>query len=219
MISVDAFIRFTNQYQARLQSSMALLNLLDNRIGDGDHGTNMVRGFRAGAGKLNEVPAHDLGAACTTLAMTLLGTVGGASGPLFGTAFLKFGTVWRGLDQIDNGLFLQGLEAALEGIQARGKAVPGDKTMVDVWDEVVSFLREAEDRTNDVFIQAAGVAQQAALNTKERVAKKGRAAYLGSRSIGVCDPGSVSSALLFEELMDVATRGVRRLEWETLALY
>lgn len=219
LLTVDSFVQFVEAYHERLRALTDLLNVLDNRIGDGDHGTNMARGFDAAVKKLHQSSLGDLGMSCSTLAMTLISTVGGASGPLYGTAFLKLSTVWKGLKSVDGDSLRRGLTASLEGIQARGKAVPGDKTMVDVWYAMTSYLHQNDPFSSEVWNQAVETAQQAAVETKDKIAKKGRASYLGTRSVGVCDPGSVSSAVLFEELIHSFTGGALRLEWETLALY
>lgn len=219
MLTIHGFHEFVEEYSARLQSLSGLLNLLDNRIGDGDHGTNMARGFQAGNEKLQQAGPGDLGTACSTLAMALISTVGGASGPLYGTVFLKLSATWKGLATACDDALLQGLSLALEGIQTRGKAIPGDKTMVDVWYAVTSHLQQVNPRSDEDWNRGVQIAQEAALKTKDWVAKRGRASYLGGRSAGVCDPGCISSAVLFEELFHKLTGGASRLEWETLALY
>lgn len=136
--------------------------------------------------------------------MTLLSKVGGASGPLYGTAFLKMSMAVKGKESIDKPALEDAFEEALNGILQRGKAQLGDKTLVDVWTPVVNFLKE---HTGIEGPQLEEVAKNAMESTKEVMAKKGRAAYLKERSIGHLDPGSVSSYYLFASLAEVLEEG------------
>lgn len=215
MLTTDAFIRFVEAYARRLADLQNTLNMLDNQIGDGDHGTNMARGFKVAAGHLANNPGADLGAVCNTVAMALLGNVGGASGPLYATIFMRFSALWKGQSSVHPAAISNGISSALDGLRARGKAEMGDKTMVDVWGPVNDGLREDEP-TDNALITAVATATSAALETKSLIAKKGRASYLGERSVGTCDPGSISSAVFFEELVDAAVGGVERSEWHKL---
>jgi dihydroxyacetone kinase-like protein len=206
------------RFSDRLKECEELLNELDNRIGDGDHGTNMVRGFSLASAEITENLPLDIGAGATRVGMALLSKVGGASGPLYGTAFLRFGSSWKGTNRVDHDAFAAGVRAALEGIQTRGKAEVGDKTMVDVWSAFVGGLSASDDSPSQWNVAILG-AQHAAKATKDMAARRGRAAYLGERSIGVADPGSISSAMFLEELVDAMVGGVERIEWHSLALY
>lgn len=210
----ENFTAWICRYSRCLSECASLLNELDNRIGDGDHGSNMERGFRLAAEKVAAADHQSLGRLCNLVAMTLIGNVGGASGPLYGTAFLKLSSAWAEMDDIDGALLGDGLAQALVGIRARGKAEVGDKTMVDVWEPVTRFLRAEGDASR--LAEMVAIAQRAALGTSKLEARKGRAAYLGARSVGTCDPGSVSSAILFEELAGIIGEGVERWPWQTL---
>lgn len=216
MLTTETFSTFIANYARRLADLQETLNTLDNNIGDGDHGTNMARGFKAASEQLAAKPATDVGGACNTVGMALLSSVGGASGPLYATVFMRFATAWKGMMSVDATNFAAGIAAALEGLQARGKADVGDKTMIDVWHPVNQILKNIQETTAlQAVVETAGTA---ALATKPRIAKKGRAAYLGERSVGHCDPGSISSAVLFEELVDATIGGVERKPWPKLAL-
>lgn len=175
---------------------------LDRQIGDGDHGENMHRGFTAVVARLDglEQPPELVGDVLKLVATTLMSTVGGAAGPLYGTAYLRAAKV-TGLTELDAKAAVAMLEAGLEGIVARGKATPGEKTMVDAWTPAVSAAQQAQARGEDpaaVLAAAAAAAQEGAVATDPMVATKGRASYLGPRSAGHRDPGAVSSALLLE---------------------
>jgi phosphoenolpyruvate---glycerone phosphotransferase subunit DhaL len=218
VLDTHGFCLCIQKFSDRLKACEGLLNELDNRIGDGDHGTNMVRGFSLASADLTTNLPVDIGAGATRVAMALLSNVGGASGPLYGTAFLRFGSAWKGMNRVDHDAVAAGVRSALEGIQTRGKAEVGDKTMVDVWSAFVAGLSSSDESPKKWIVAALG-AQQAAKATKDMTARRGRAAYLGERSIGVADPGSISSAMLLEELVDSMVGGVERIEWQSLALY
>jgi dihydroxyacetone kinase-like protein len=175
------------------------LTELDRQIGDGDHGVNMDRGFRAVVAKLAETPAaadETVGSVLKLVATTLMSTVGGAAGPLYGTAFLRASRV-ADRAQLDPPAVVALLEAALEGITARGHAAPGEKTMVDAWQPAAEAAAAADGASTSAVLRAAAQAADAgATATIPLVATKGRASYLGERSAGHEDPGARSSALL-----------------------
>lgn len=181
---------------------------LDRQIGDGDHGENLTRGFTAVLAKIDGGAAHEtVGDVLRTVATTLMSTVGGAAGPLYGTAYLRAAKV-TGAPSVDAGGVVAMLEAALEGIVARGKAAPGEKTMVDAWHPAVQAAQRAAAEGADaaaVLRAAAGAAEAGALATEPLVATKGRASYLGERSAGHRDPGAESSALVLRAAADVAS--------------
>ena len=191
------------------------LTELDRQIGDGDHGFNLDRGFRAAVAKLAETPvpddgAEEVGAVLKTVAATLMSTVGGAAGPLYGTAFLRAAKV-TGRPQLDGPSVVAMLEAALEGIEVRGKASPGEKTMVDAWHAAVAAAVAAsgtgaasDDDAVVVLRAAAAAADEGATATVPLVATKGRASYLGERSAGHEDPGARSTALLLAAALAAA---------------
>ncbi|WP_314324151.1 dihydroxyacetone kinase subunit DhaL [Paenarthrobacter ilicis] len=172
---------------------------LDRAIGDSDHGENMDRGFQAVVAKLEESPPETPGAALKVAAMTLMSKVGGAAGPLYGTAYLRASTSLGDVTDVDAGALAAALGAARDGVVARGKAEPGDKTMIDAWTPAVEAAQKAAADGKDpgeVLDAAAKAAQAGAESTDALVARKGRASYLGERSAGHRDPGAASTALL-----------------------
>ncbi|MFT2705962.1 dihydroxyacetone kinase subunit DhaL [Clavibacter zhangzhiyongii] len=178
----------------------AELIALDREIGDGDHGENLDRGFSAVAGKLAGI-ADDASPAdvLKTVATTLISTVGGASGPLLGTAYLKASAAVAGRAELDAAAIADLLEAAVGGIVLRGKAERGEKTMVDAWGPAAEAARAVADAGSgaaDALAAAADAAERGAAETEPLVARKGRASYLGDRAIGHRDPGAQSSALI-----------------------
>lgn len=201
--------------QAWLRSSAAVvaehrkeLIDLDRAIGDADHGENLDRGFSAVVEKLDESPPETPGACFKLAAMTLMSKVGGAAGPLFGTAYLRAATAIGDAAGLDSALLADALAAARDGIVARGKAEVGDKTMIDAWTPAVDAARKAAGAGSspaEVLEAAAVAAQQGAESTDPLVARKGRASYLAERSAGHRDPGAASSALLFRAAADTAS--------------
>lgn len=180
---------------------------LDRAIGDSDHGENMDRGFQAVMAKLAEAPPESPAAALKMTAMALMSSVGGAAGPLYGTAFLRASTAIGDAADVEPSLLVDALEAALGGIVARGKAEPGDKTMVDAWTPAVEAARKAADDgglPEEVLRAAADAAAAGAEATEPLVARKGRASYLGERSAGHRDPGAESSALILRAAAEAA---------------
>ena len=179
---------------------------LDRQIGDGDHGENMYRGFTAVVAKLDDLPepAAQIGDLLKLVATTLMSTVGGAAGPLYGTAYLRAAKV-TGLTDLDPGAVVAMVEAGLGGIVARGKATTGEKTMVDAWSPAAAAAQAAAGDGADAaaVIEAAAVAAEAgAVATDPMVATKGRASYLGERSAGHRDPGAASSALVLRAAVE-----------------
>ncbi|MFD0199994.1 MULTISPECIES: dihydroxyacetone kinase subunit DhaL [Saccharothrix] len=175
---------------------------LDREIGDGDHGENMARGFTALVSKLDEVPSSP-GAVLRLAATTLISTVGGAAGPLYGTAFLRAATSVGDVAELDGPAVAAALRAALEGVVARGKAAVGDKTMVDALTPAVAAAESVAvtgGGVAEVLGAAADAAEMGADSTVPMVARKGRASYLGERSEGHLDPGARSTALLLRTL-------------------
>src|SRR3954469_13496906 len=185
----------------------ARLTNLDREIGDGDHGENLDRGFRAVVAKLAGDPPATPGAVLKTVATTLISTVGGASGPLLGTAYLKAAGAAGDATELDASAVADVLAAARDGIVLRGKAEPGDKTMVDAWTPAVDAARAAADDGADpaaVLSAAADAARAGAVATEPLVARKGRASCLGERSAGHRDPGAESSSLLLAAAAETA---------------
>lgn len=183
------------------QKEKMYLTELDQAIGDGDHGINMARGFNELAQKLEAVDYQDLGSLFKEAGMLLLSKVGGASGPLYGTAFLKTSAAVKDKQEVTTAELTNALADALEGLKMRGKASLQDKTMLDVWIPIVDYLQRHEENVDwDKFIQ---LSQASMDGTKELEAKKGRASYLGPRSVGHIDPGAASSNFFFTELAKV----------------
>ncbi|HEU0257337.1 MAG TPA: dihydroxyacetone kinase subunit DhaL [Microbacteriaceae bacterium] len=193
------------RFSAEVTSHKERLTELDSAIGDADHGTNMARGFQAVVGKLDESRPEAIDAAFKSVGMTLVSTVGGASGPLYGTFFLRFAQALGPTSLTDAAGLGAALRAGLGGVVARGKAVAEDKTMYDA-------MAPACDAFDAAVAEgaAAGAAASAAADAADRgrdatlplVARKGRASYLGDRSAGHLDPGATSTALLFHALAD-----------------
>ena len=171
---------------------------LDRAIGDGDHGENMDRGFKAAVEALGQAQPASVAEVLKTVAKTLMSTVGGAAGPLYGTAFLRASKAAGG-GELDAAGVVAIIEGALGGIQARGKATTGEKTMADAWTPALDAARAAAESGADAVatLQAAATAAEAgAAATEPLRATKGRASYLGERSIGHLDPGAVSTSLI-----------------------
>lgn len=177
------------------------LTQLDKAIGDADHGVNMSRGFTAVAEKLEESETEDIGELLKITAMTLISKVGGASGPLYGSFFLRAATPAKGHASIGPKKIGELLQTGLKGVVDRGKVEPGDKTMVDAMYPAVNVFKEIDAETLEAaFKKVAEAARKGAESTIGMYAKKGRASYLGERSEGHKDPGAESTALMFEAL-------------------
>ena len=179
---------------------------LDRVIGDGDHGENLDRGFSAVGDKLASCEVQTPGDVLKTIATTLMSTVGGASGPLYGTAFLRASKKVNH-EQVESCDIVAMLEAALEGIQARGKAEEGEKTMVDAWAPAVRAAPKAAGEGLEpqaVLECAAHSAWEGSIATEPMIATKGRASYLGERSVGHRDPGATSSAYILQAAAQAA---------------
>ncbi len=181
------------------------LTELDSAIGDADHGANMDRGFKAVMNKIPEISDKDIGTIFKTVGMTLLSTVGGAGGPLYGTLFLQAGMKTTGKMELSAADWAEALEAALNGIVMRGKAELGDKTMVDALTPAVNALKQAVQE-NQTLTEALAASAEAARKGMEAtiplVARKGRASYLGERSAGHQDPGATSSYMILQVAAD-----------------
>ena len=179
---------------------------LDRAIGDGDHGENMDRGFTAAVEALGQAQPGSVAEVLKTVAKTLMSTVGGAAGPLYGTAFLRASKA-AGDGELDGAGVAAVIAGALEGIQARGKATTGEKTMVDAWTPALEAARAAAESGSDpaaVLEAAATAAEAGAAATEPMRATKGRASYLGERSIGHLDPGAVSTSLILRAAVRAA---------------
>ena len=204
-ITRDKIIAWIEAFAAVLSENKVYLTDLDSPIGDADHGINMDRGFQAVLTKLPSVSNQDIGAIFKTVGMTLVSTVGGASGPLYGTYFLQMGMVTNGKLELTLEDWISAVESGVNGVIRRGKANPGDKTMIDSLLPGLEALKAAtNDGTNlaEALEKATVAAEQGMKDTIPLVAKKGRASYLGERSAGHQDPGATSSYFLFKTAAD-----------------
>lgn len=196
-ITRDATLDWMNRFAGEMSEHRAELVALDTAIGDGDHGTNMNRGMTKALEKLGAAEQADPGTVLKTVAMALVSSVGGAAGPLYGTLFLQMGGALAGKDEVDLETYAAAWRKGLEGVQARGKAQPNDKTMVDALIPAVEALESASDL--ETGLQAAvQAAEQGMKATTPLVARKGRASYLGDRSKDHQDPGATSTYYLFK---------------------
>jgi phosphoenolpyruvate---glycerone phosphotransferase subunit DhaL len=212
---IDAWLRLA---ATRLHDHAPVLTALDQAIGDGDHGTNMDRGFAAIVAQLDGGAPEGDGERATaaarlrTAGRTLISTVGGAAGPLYGTALMRAGGAIAGSDGATSApeVVITGLDAAILGIQALGKATAGEKTMLDALLPAIEAGRAEKARGADAAAVTAAMATAAEAGSAATIpllATKGRASYLGERSIGHQDPGATSAALLLRALADVVAGG------------
>jgi len=205
-ITRDDVINWVNECGRVITENKDYLTQLDSAIGDADHGANMDRGFKAALAKLPGVADKDIGTLFKSVGMTLVQTVGGAGGPLYGTFFMQAGTPTANKIELTAGDWAAALEAALNGVVARGKAQLGDKTMVDALTPALNALKQAVADgadLNESLRRSASAAEQGMKDTIPLVARKGRASYLGERSAGHQDPGATSSYLLLKAAADM----------------
>ncbi|WP_238881727.1 dihydroxyacetone kinase subunit DhaL [Clostridium sp. YIM B02551] len=204
-MSIDGkkVIEILEKINVKMEENKAYLSELDAAIGDGDHGLNMSKGFKAVVEKLKEDDGHDIAGILKKTGMALVTNVGGASGPLYGTAFMKAAGCLSGKTEIDINDFEEMLYYALEGIKMRGRSEAGDKTMIDAIEPALKAVREGisnELEAKEVLRLAKEAAFKGVEYTKDIVAKKGRASYLGLRSVGHQDAGATSSAIMLETI-------------------
>jgi phosphoenolpyruvate---glycerone phosphotransferase subunit DhaL len=197
VITRDGALEWMRRFAGEMGEHRQELVRLDTAIGDGDHGTNMDRGMRKALEKLEGAEQADPGAVLKTAAMALVSSVGGAAGPLYGTLFLQMGTALSGQEQVDLDGWAAAWRKGLEGVQARGKAEPGDKTMVDALIPAIEALEGASDLGEGLHA-AVQAAEEGMRATTPLVARKGRASYLGDRSKDHQDPGATSTYYLFK---------------------
>jgi len=205
-ISRDAVLDWLTAFAVRINENTAYLTQLDSDIGDGDHGANMNRGMQAVLTKLPTVADKDIGSVFKTVGMTLVSTVGGASGPLYGTMFMQMGTATAGKLELTLDDWIAAMQAGYDGVLMRGKAQPGDKTMVDALAPALAALKAERDKGDSIpdALNAATRAAEAGMQaTIPIVARKGRASYLGERSAGHQDPGATSSYYLMQTASEV----------------
>ncbi|WP_215112953.1 dihydroxyacetone kinase subunit DhaL [Exiguobacterium sp. s63] len=192
MLTIDGMKQALRDAQVGIEEQKDTLTDLDRAIGDGDHGINMSRGFDAVSSILDE-EYDSLGALSKKVGMTLMSKVGGAAGPLYGSAFVKMATTFGEAKEADFTLLKEALQEGSNSIKARGKSEVGQKTMVDVWDPFLDHVQQGDDyqKQLDELVQ----------KTEDMVATKGRASYFGENSRGTVDPGSLSSSILLAAIM------------------
>jgi phosphoenolpyruvate---glycerone phosphotransferase subunit DhaL len=193
----DTTLDWVTRFAGEMAEHRQELVRLDTAIGDGDHGTNMNRGMQKALEKLQASEQPDPGAVLKTVAMALVSSVGGAAGPLYGTLFLQMGTALAGQTEVDLPAFGAAWRQGAEGVQSRGKAQPGDKTMLEALLPAVDALAQASDLSEGLRA-AVAAAEQGMHATTALVARRGRASYLGERSAGHQDPGATSTFYLFK---------------------
>jgi dihydroxyacetone kinase-like protein len=194
-VNRDTVLDWMHRFAAEMAEHREELVRLDTAIGDGDHGTNMDRGMRKAIEKVDEAEQADAGAVLKTVAMALVSSVGGAAGPLYGTLFLQMGSAVAGQQDVELPAYAGAWRKGLEGVQARGKAEAGDKTMVDALIPAVEALEQSGDLDGGLRASTEA-AERGMKDTIPLQARKGRASYLGERSIDHQDPGATSTYYL-----------------------
>ena len=200
-MNTEKLIATIRKAGAKIEAEKDFLTELDNVIADGDHGINLARGFGEVDKKLDALADKEPGDVLKTVGMTLVSTVGGASGPLYGTGFMKMGAAVKGKADVDVPSFLEGLQAAIEGIMQRGRSTKGEKTMLDAMIPAKEAMESTWNATQDpkaAFAAGIAAAKQGVEYTKTIAATKGRASYIGERSIGHQDPGATSFTMVLE---------------------
>lgn len=192
MLTIDGMKQALRNAQVGIEEQKDTLTDLDRAIGDGDHGINMSRGFDAVSSILDE-EYDSLGALSKKVGMTLMSKVGGAAGPLYGSAFVKMATTFGEAKEADFTLLKEALQEGSNSIKARGKSEVGQKTMVDVWDPFLEHVQQGDDYQKQL--------EELVQKTEDMVATKGRASYFGENSRGTVDPGSLSSSILLAAIM------------------
>ncbi|HEY0870314.1 MAG TPA: dihydroxyacetone kinase subunit DhaL [Acidothermaceae bacterium] len=209
-VAAPVLDRWVRQFAALVAEQREYLTELDSAIGDADHGANMDRGLKAAVAALDEAQPTTPGAVLSKVGITLVSTVGGASGPLYGTFFMRMGAAFGDTSAASPGQLAAALRAGLDGVVARGKAEPGDKTMYDALAPSVDALDAAlasGQSLADALASARAAAEAGRDATTPMLARKGRASYLGERSVGHQDPGATSTALLVSALLTTVSAG------------
>lgn len=203
-------VNWIETFASTIEENKAYLTQLDSAIGDADHGTNMARGMRMALSKIDGLPEGDIGNLLKTVGMALVSSVGGAGGPLYGTLFMQMGMALSGKNEVSADDWAAALEAAVKGVQMRGKAELEDKTMVDALiparDTYKSAIGDGAS-FDEALRRSAAAAEKGMKATVPLVARKGRASYLGERSAGHQDPGATSSYLLVKTAADTFAGG------------
>lgn len=210
MATRDQIVQWLSKLSEVLTENKEYLTQLDSAIGDADHGINMKRGFDRVMDKLPTVADNDIGSILKTTGMTLISSVGGASGPLYGTFFMRSGMAAAAKEELNGDDLVTLLQAGVDGIVQRGRAQLGDKTMVDAWMPALDAMKASltnGDSEIEALEAAVAAAEQGMKDTIPLQAKKGRASYLGERSIGHQDPGATSSYLMLKTLLEILKEG------------
>lgn len=208
-VTRDEVLSWIKAYSQIITENKDYLTELDSAIGDADHGANMQRGFQAVLTKLPAVEDKDIGTILKTVGMTLISTVGGAGGPLYGTFFMQVGLSLKEKMEFTLADWATALEAGINGVVNIGKAAVGDKTMVDALTPAVQVLKDGggqELSMSEALKKSAEAAEEGMKSTIPLVARKGRASYLGERSAGHQDPGATSSFLLLDTAANIWTK-------------
>lgn len=203
-LNTEHIIKWMDAFNQDLQDNKEDLTLLDQVLGDGDHGVNMARGFTEVVKKLDSRTYESVSDVLKDISITVISKVGGAAGPLYGTAFLKMSLALKGKSTIDEMTFIESLEAGLEGIKQRGKSHEGEKTLIDVWAPVVETMKKDKGLNASNILDTA---KNSMKDTKDIKATKGRAAYFKEKSLGEIDPGVASSYYLFVSLASTIKEG------------
>lgn len=206
MADVSKVIEIIKKIGADIEDQKDYLTELDNIIADGDHGINMARGFQAVDQIIPTFADKDIGTILKQVGMKLLSTVGGASGPLYGTAYMKAGAAVAGKTEVDMNDFIAMFDAAIEGVVKRGKATTGEKTMLDSMipaSEAIKASYAADQDVKKAFAAGVKAAEDGIEFTKTIKATKGRASYIGDRSIGHADPGAASFTIMLKDIADL----------------
>ncbi len=204
-VSLEQLVSWLSRFRDLVTEKQSYLTELDSAIGDADHGANMTRGMTAVMEKIGAAPASAVDELFKSVGMTLVTSVGGASGPLYGTFFLRFGMTAGPVESLDGASFSTALHAGLDGVVARGKAEAGDKTMFDAMAPALAAWDETLGGGGDLVASASAAFAAAEAGrdaTEPLVARTGRASYLGERSAGHLDPGATSTTLLFQALAE-----------------
>lgn len=196
-LTVDNVLVWMKKTNILIQEHKDELTALDQPIGDGDHGVNVAQGFQKVTETLEGKTYQTVSDVLKDIATTLISTVGGASGPLLGTAFLKMSTALKDQTVVNHEDFSHALQAAVSGIKQRGRATTGEKTMIDVWQPVSDYMTETTDFS---AAEMADIAESAAAQTRDIQATKGRAAYFAEQSVGHLDPGAVTTSYMMKAL-------------------
>lgn len=204
-ITAQVLTNWLESANAKIQEKKDYLTELDQAIGDGDHGVNMARGFQEVQRKLQETPFDDIGKLFALVGNTLISKVGGASGPVYGIAFVKASAKLAGKKEISERELFEILRVSVDAIRAIGKSDAGQKTLLDVWMPLSTYPERFAGPVN--WQHAIAFAREQVERTKDMVAKKGRASFLGERSVGHYDPGAMSSYYLFEALFQTLSQG------------